>query len=1071
MPGNDPIQTRDKHTTPAEQFKNDRLDRDSIEKTQYPAQVDRAAVDVLQNVAVGKTDDPRDFGGTVDQLNFDEATGKYYLEGLTAIAGSDSALARNLEEYDEEKLGKLAFQLNAFRETLRSDSESMDIDRALEALLEKTAAAAIGESVKSNANDGAGLRSLRDTDSASDLTARLFSDPRVDAYAQALVDQLPRSRADQQDLIEKLDEARMTTPLWDHQREALERWHANRQRGYVDMATATGKTVLGLATIALRYGALHPSDSSASTRLRTTEDIPETPDDPTVLIVAGNELILDQWRKEIDEHLDIPEDRTKPVDRDGRQVIELGWGDIEFRSAQGFSEASNFNRYDLVILDEAHRYTSGTSSGRGWGALFEDLLDGSNAVLAMSGSVDQGWIGDDNIETALEKHLDRCYKYDVAKARREGVIADFSWEVQYMPSTGDQADRIASQTSITTAGYDSKTGTLDTDRLDVPEEDLPEEVVSYGDIRSFVQSNDGSDLRSQSTAFDSFASALLARKPLRWNDSPDTEAIASLTAEHAPGQKTVVLVQSYDAAAALESILVDEYSIPAEDIVAFTESNHDRLDKVSKFNDGDRGIIIGPGSLLGVGVDMPDAEVAINVSKGSVNASLVQRIGRVLRNPAGNKEAIFYHLVAQPTKDTAIDTTEDGAQLLKQAAEFRALGETFRELPTFHATDPVRDTIVDLETNGVKLFERVEDEGKLVDHSDAFKHVRTVQALIYDAISSSDDSASYSTPVLETWGADTTESTTDVESEQLFPDRNESYEQYRLSLGPYRAIKAIVTNRYDASVDIEAEGDRNTVSVDDESLQDTTLIDELERWLNSYRSWRERCDNRDGSGEIGSLPQYKSEWPEPQADKGAMLPREVVDEIGVSYAEADPIFFPYTDGDLYSVPLPDGQYLTVEGIVDDPTPQQSTGSETTVTQGYSINTMLYYAAHAVTDDFEAMVQDAVGSLLKDAIDDELDAAETTQTGPRKPVSITLPDRHERLLEGLATDDFEGSTIDEFLDLALSRELDFEDTRSSINVDSLILNAISGAVDGKDDSVESFVEEVLREAIEDMDEEN
>jgi len=1070
MPGNDPFQAFDDHTTPAEQFKNDRLDRDGIDKTQYPAQVDRAAVDILRNVAVGKTDDPTDIGGTVDRFNFDEATGKFYVDGLTAIAGSDSTLARNLEAYNEEKLGKLAFQLNAFRQTLRNGSGSMDIDRAVEALLEKTAASAIADSVKSDANDGAGLRSLRETDSVSDLTARLFSDPSVDAYAQALVDQLPKSTADQDDLVDKLDEAVMTTPLWEHQREALERWHKNRQRGYVDMATATGKTVLGLATIALRYGTLHPSDRSKSSRLHTTDDIPETPDHPTVLIVAGNDLILGQWRKEIDEHLDIPEDRTRPVEHNNRQVIELGWGDIEFRSAQGLSNAYDFDRYDLVILDEAHRYTGG-SSGRGWNALFEELVGGSNAVLAMSGSVDQGWVGDESVQNALEDQLERCYKFDVAKARREGVIADFSWEVQYLPSTGDQVDRIASQTSITTAGYDAANGTLDTGRLAVPERSLPAEVIDYDDLRSFVQSTDGSDLRSQSTAFDSFASALLARKPLRWNNSPDAEAIATLVAKHGPGQKTVVLVQSYDAVEELESILVNEHAIHKEEIVTFDGSRDDRLERVSEFNDGDRGIIIGPGNLLGVGVNMPDAEVALNVSKGGVNASLVQRIGRVLRNPTGDKEAVFYHLVAQPTKDTAIDPTEDGAQLLKQAAEFRALGETFRELPTFHASDSVRETVVDLEVMGVELFERIEDEQKLVDHSDASKHIRTVQALIYDAQSSSDNSGSYTTPVLETWGAESGKSTTEASSEQLFPDRNESYERYRLSLGPYRAVKAIITNRYGASVDIEHETDRYTASIDDDELEDTALHDELERWLNSYRSWRDRCDNRDGSGEIGSLPQYKSEWPEPPANRGVMLPREVVDEIGITYAEADPIFFPYIDDELYTIPLPDGRYLTVEGIVEDPNPGELVSTNPTNTQKLRIDTKLYYAAQTVTDEFDAFVQDAVASLLKAAIDDELTSIQTRQTTSRTTIDVTLPDRHERLLEGLATDEFEGATIDDFLDLALSRKLNVGSSTSSISIDTLLHNAIEGAVAKNEASVDSFVERVLEEAIEDIAEEN
>jgi len=87
MPGNDPFQSIDENRSPAEQFEADRLDREGIDETKYPAQVDRAAIDVRRKIAVGKTDDPTDIGGTIDRFNFDEATGTFYVEGLTAIAG------------------------------------------------------------------------------------------------------------------------------------------------------------------------------------------------------------------------------------------------------------------------------------------------------------------------------------------------------------------------------------------------------------------------------------------------------------------------------------------------------------------------------------------------------------------------------------------------------------------------------------------------------------------------------------------------------------------------------------------------------------------------------------------------------------------------------------------------------------------------------------------------------------------------------------------------------------------------------------------------------------------------
>jgi superfamily II DNA or RNA helicase len=1056
----------DDHRTPAEQFEHDRLDRDGIDETQYPAQVDRAAVDVLRGIAVGKTDDPTDIGGTVDRFNFDEATGRFYVEGLTAIAGEDSTLAANLTAYDETQLGKLAFQLNGFRHTLQETGGPMDIDRALEALLEKTAAAAIDESVKSGGNEGSGLRALRDTDSVSDLTARLFSDPRVDAYAQALVNQLPETDASREELIDKLDEARMTTPLWDHQREALERWHANGQRGYVDMATATGKTVLGLAAMALRYGALHPQDLDSSSALTQRQGAPEVPSQPTVLIVAGNDLILDQWRSEIDEHLDIPADRTVPSEEDGYQSIELGWGSIEFRTAQSLSQSVGFSRYDLVILDEAHRYTRGTGSGSGWGGIFEDLSEKANAVLAMSGSVDQGWTGDQAAKDALENNLERRYKFDVAKARREGVIADFSWEVRYLPATGDQADRIASQTRITTANYDSETGDIDAAGLEVAPDALPDDVVDYDDLRSFVQSNDGNDLRSESPQFDAFASALLARKPLQWNQSPDADAIASLVADHAPEKKTVVLVQSYKSAAQLESLLIDEHGIPAGDIVAFTETGEDRLTKIKQFNEGTRGVIIGPGNLLGTGVDMPDAEVALNVSKGNVNASLVQRIGRVLRNPTGDKDAEFYHLVAQPVDEAAIDGPEDGAKLLEQAAEFRALGETFRETPSFSTDHRVTETIVDLENDGVTLLERIDDEDELVNHTGAAEHVRTLQALVYDATVGADRTDQRSTPVLETWTSESSGSASEGDWKTQFPDRNEAYERYRLSLGPYRALKAIVANHYEATVETEQEDDQYVVQIDDEQLCGTDLHRELERWLNSYKSWYHHCDNRNGDGEPGSLPQYKSEWPEPPEDKGVMVPREAVTQIGVSYAEADPIFFPYVDGELYSIPLPDGRVFTVNGIVEETVegPTSETADEAT---GYTVDTLLFQVAHTADEDFEELLQDAVASLLKDAVDGKIGTLSTERTGPRTSADVSLPDRNERLLQGLVDgEEFQVTQLDQLLDAALMRELDLGSESRSVEVDEMLLQAATGILDEDEfESVEQFVERAVRDAIE------
>lgn len=1086
MPGNDPLQAKTDDTTPAAQFENDRLDRDGIEPTQYPAQVDRAALDLCRGIAVGQTDDHRDIGGTISSWNFKEATGEFYVDGLQAIAGEDSGLAGTLADYDPATIGDLAYQLNALRHTLGTDDGAMDIDRALEAITEKTAAAAIEESVKTGGEAGAGLRSLRGTDSVGELTARLFSDPRVDAYAQALIDRLPGSRASRADLVEQLDAPRMTTPLWTHQREALARWQDNGQFGYVDMATATGKTVLGLAALSLRYDTLHPTDRAAlDVPTEGADSTPDVPSDPRVLIVAGTDLILDQWRTQFDEHLDIPTTRTRPTGDDER-TIELSWGTVEFRTAQGLLDVTWFDDYDLVVLDEAHRYTRSKRGGRGWGDLFESLTDGANAVLAMSGSIDDGWVGDPDAKDALDDVLPRCYRYDVAQARQDGVIADFSWTVRYLPATGDRVDRVASQTRITTAGYDAATGRLDADALGVDADTLPADVVDYDDLRSLVQSNDGGDLRSRSSAFDAFASALLARKPLRWNTTPDDDAIADLVAEHAPAEKTVVLVRSYKGARRLGDRLVSRHGMAEADLFVFDDSDADRLGTVERFNAADHGVIIGPGDLLGTGVDMPDAEVAVNVSRGGVNASLVQRIGRILRNPSGEKTAEFHHLIAQPTEPDAIDFVDDGAKLLERAASFRALGKTFREAPLFRAHPETDTVLADLEDGGVELLERVEDERLLVDTEAAHEHLRSLQAHIYDTQVAHDADEPRTTPALTDWTS--AGAAADADDERLYPERNDAYEQYRLTLSPYRACKAVATNLYDAEVDVEEADDGYRVAVDDERLSDTELHAELRYWLNAYRNWRERCDNRDGSGEPGSLPQYRSEWPEPPDGEAVMLPREVVAEIGVSYAEADPIFLPVEDGEPYALPLPDGRYLTVDGIVDEPQPEDdrsaadpattdetaddggsaATGAEaateTDATAGQpavTVNSLLLTAAEARDEPLADVVTDAVAALLKTAVDDDVQLADRADDQPREVLDVELSDHHERLL-GALVDETPGATVGHAVDVALQRALAGNAT-TAVELDGAVAAALSARFDD-DDAASAFVGDAVAAAL-------
>jgi len=446
-----------------------------------------------------------------------------------------------------------------------------------------------------------------------------------------------------------------------------------------------------------------------------------------VLIVAGQDLLLEQWQSEFDEHLNIPRDRTKNA-VDG--VVTLEWGHIEFKTAQELLATENLAAYDLVILDEAHQYTKGSRSGRGWGAVFEDLVDSADAVLAMSGSVDEGWIGDAAVQNALTQNLHKCMEFSVPEAREAGVIANFEWEVRYVSAeAGETLDKLVTRTAQLAEGYDEATKTFETSLIDptLAESDQ-HSFSSVSDIRSFSQSKEGSNLRDKSQTFDSFATAAFSRRPQRWQLAPSPETIATIVGEHAPARKVVVLVQSYKQARQVGAELQRQIGT---DLVLVPDSDSDeQFSEISQFNEGDYSVIVGPGDVLGTGVDMPDADVAVNVGKGGVNASLIQRIGRILRNPSGDKTANFYHLVTVPQSMDALLVHEDGQRYMIRASEFRALGNRLRELPNFATMDAATDQIVGrLERAGCgAITEATDDLATIIDDDVAQQHLEQLLA-------------------------------------------------------------------------------------------------------------------------------------------------------------------------------------------------------------------------------------------------------------------------------------------------------------------------------------------------------
>lgn len=676
-------------------------------KTEWPPYIDDTAKDLSSGIQISNLNLSRE--------NFGREVGSYYQRGLKKAAGRYADLPKVLEQsVPDQKLGLLAYQLNELsHEITTTDLQVDDVQYATEAVIEKLLTRYVG----SDLNFSFELTGA----SVADIATQLFKNETVASNVDILLEQFEESAS--QGLLSLLDEPQMMTPLWQHQREALLQWVEHGNRGYVDMATATGKTVLGLGALALHYGELHPDDQDIAHA--TDQRAAEGSDD--ILIVAHSDLILEQWRREFDRHLNIPEDRTT-----GSDDIKLKWGTVHFRTPQALVNDDRIS-YDLVLLDEAHHYATASE----WSSLLDEF-DGP--VLAMSGSVDDAGSNSERIEKRLSNSIGpRCMRYTITDARQDGVIPSFDWEVHYAPYdvVGDDLRKIATRSEQAFTEFrrklDSGEITVETDRR----------LRTYEDVRRFSHTTEGNTLKQQSEEFRDLVTRLFSRRTKRWNLSPVLDAVVDLVIEHSTTEKVVVLADSNAQVEELESRLQDVVadSTPIYR-VSRSQSQTEQRETIDAFDEPESaGILLGTGDLLGEGVDMQHASVAINMATGGVNPELVQRIGRVLRNPVDTpKHGMFYNVVGVPPSVDAAVPREDGKRIIEQAAGFCSLGRRFEKLPGFSTGNTTDlDTLGHMLYEGASFIQTLEEDGAYDGGSETVEQ-QDIDALI-DAVRSGDGDA------------------------------------------------------------------------------------------------------------------------------------------------------------------------------------------------------------------------------------------------------------------------------------------------------------------------------------------
>ncbi len=363
-----------------------------------------------------------------------------------------------------------------------------------------------------------------------------------------------------------------------YQESALLAWELAGRRGLVVLPTGSGKTRVALAAM-------------ARTGLAT-------------LCLVPTRVLLEQWRGEISKVC------SRPVGKLGDGVARLERATVATFESAYRSMHRIGNRFDLVVVDEAHHFGCGVR---------DEALEMTTAGARL------GLTATPPVQPVARERL-RELVGDVVYERAVGDLAGSflaPFDLVTMRIALSQAERVA---------YDSRMHQFRSVHAEFRRlaPDAPWEVFQREASRSVVGRR--------------ALQALKEARQITGYTEGKRKALVELVARHRDAR---VLVFTSDNQSA--------YAIAREHLimpVTCDIGRAEREDVLADFRTGELRALVSS-RVLNEGVDVPDADVAIVVSGVMGDREHVQRVGRVLR-PVQGKRALVYELVASGTSEIAL---------------------------------------------------------------------------------------------------------------------------------------------------------------------------------------------------------------------------------------------------------------------------------------------------------------------------------------------------------------------------------------------------------------------------------
>jgi superfamily II DNA or RNA helicase len=407
---------------------------------------------------------------------------------------------------------------------------------------------------------------------------------------------------------------------WPHQQAAFDAWVQSGRMGIIEMATATGKTLVGLMAI---------------------EDIAKKREQAKIRVLSHSRALLNQWKRESVQKLGL----LQNVYMDFNVAVTWKGISIEFHTIQSVMDHPELYPADLLIFDEVHHLA---------GPEFRKALQiPCPEKMGLSATVE----GELKLSILKEELGPVVYQFGLKDALIKGIIPSFEWKVIPVYLAVTEAEEFRTISKAITVQFSSVR--YDSDTIAKITAGKRRQIEDLGDFIRLVEQARYKRMELPAE-WKRIQALILKRRWIIHKSQPRLEHAMALAHELAKTKKVILFTMDTDSC----DYLGNELKKDNDNVfVIHSFIKGDPYVLIERFKRTRYGALIGA-QMLGEGIDIPDAEIGINVAASKTRLQLTQRMGRILRKGTGSKKTpVFYHYVAIPEQESYIPEEDDVAFL------------------------------------------------------------------------------------------------------------------------------------------------------------------------------------------------------------------------------------------------------------------------------------------------------------------------------------------------------------------------------------------------------------------------